>query len=157
MRGDDAAQILSIYQSGLDGGEASFETTAPAWRDFDAGRLAEHRFVAVGRDDRVLGWVAVSPVSSRPVYSGVVEHSIYVEPSARGEGCGRALMHAVIASTEAAGIWTLQSGIFPENAASLALHQSTGFRVVGYRERIGRHHGSWRDVLLLERRSPVVT
>ncbi|BCJ46070.1 hypothetical protein GCM10010168_50180 [Actinoplanes ianthinogenes] len=107
--------------------------------------------------DTVLGWVAVAPVSARAVYAGVVEHSVYVDPAARGRGVGRALLHQVIASTEAAGIWTIQSGVFPENTASLALHATCGFRVVGVRERIGRHaaHGNrWRDVVFIERRSP---
>lgn len=156
MRPGDAAQVLRIYQAGLDGGDASFETAAPAWTAFDAGRLPEHRFVAVDQDDAVLGWVAVAPVSARAVYAGVVEHSIYVDPAARGRGVARLLLDALIASTEAAGIWTIQSGVFPENAASLALHERAGFRVVGVRERVGRHHGRWRDVVLLERRSAVV-
>ena len=102
------------------------------------------------------GWVAASAVSGRCVYAGVVEHSVYVHPAARGQGTGQALLQALIASTEAAGIWTIQSSIFPENTASLALHRAAGFRVVGIRERIGQHHGRWRDTLLIERRSPAV-
>ncbi|SCL72233.1 phosphinothricin acetyltransferase [Micromonospora citrea] len=156
MRPDDAAQVLRIYQAGLDGGDASFETAAPAWAAFDAGRLPGHRFVAADGADAVLGWVAVSPVSARAVYAGVVEHSVYVDPAARGRGVARLLLDTLIASTEAAGIWTVQSGVFPENTASLALHERAGFRVVGVRERVGRHHGRWRDVVLLERRSAVV-
>ena len=113
--------------------------------------------VAVDPTGRVLGWVACSAVSDRCTYAGVVEHSVYVHPDARGNGVGRALLDALIASTEAAGIWTIQSGVFPENAASLALHAGCGFRVVGTRERLGRHHGVWRDVVLIERRSPTVT
>lgn len=160
MRPDDADAVLRIYQEGLDTGQASFETTAPTWAAFDAGRLSEHRHVAEDGDGAMLGWVAVSAVSSRCVYAGVVEHSVYVDPAARGRGVGRALLGALIASTEAAGVWTIQSGVFPENTASLALHERAGFRVVGVRERIGRHaaHGNrWRDVVLLERRSPRVT
>ncbi|WP_328851284.1 GNAT family N-acetyltransferase [Micromonospora globbae] len=157
MTGDDADRVLAIYQAGLDGGNASFETVAPTWAAFDAGKLAEHRFVAVDPDDRVLGWVAVSPTSARAVYAGVVEHSVYIDPAAQGRGVGRLLLDAVIASTEAAGIWTIQSGVFPENTASLALHQRAGFRIIGTRERVGRHHGRWRDVILLERRSPAIT
>ena len=103
----------------------------------------------------VVGWVAAVPVSERCVYAGVVEHSVYVHPDARGRGVGSALLRSLIASTEAAGIWTIQSGVFPENTASLALHERAGFRRVGTRERLGRHHGRWRDVVLLERRSPV--
>ena len=158
MRADDAAQVLRIYQAGIDGGDASFETAAPSWDAFDASRLAEHRFVAAvpGPPSSIAGWITVSAVSSRPVYAGVVEHSVYVAPAVRGQGAGAALLNALIGSTEAAGIWTIQSGVFPENAASLAMHQRAGFRVVGVRERIGRHHGRWRDVILLERRSPVV-
>jgi L-amino acid N-acyltransferase YncA len=155
MQPSDATAVLAIYQSGLDLGQASFETTAPDWSTFDAGRLPGHRHVAlVG--GRVVGWVAVSAVSSRPVYAGVVEHSVYIDPNIHGRGIGRLLLDTLIASTEAAGIWTIQSGVFPENAASLALHRAAGFRTVGVRERIGRHHGVWRDVVLLERRSPVV-
>lgn len=159
MHHDDAGAVLAIYQAGLDTGHASFETTAPSWAAFDASKLPEHRYVAVD-DGVVTGWVAVCAVSSRPVYAGVVEHSVYVDPTAHGQGVGRALLAAMIASTEAAGIWTIQSGIFPENTASLALHQRAGFRTVGVRERVGRHaahHGRWRDVVFIERRSPLIT
>lgn len=156
MRDDDAERVLAIYQAGLDGGNASFETAAPNWATFDAARLAEHRFVAVDADDIVLGWIAVSPTSTRAVYAGVVEHSVYVDPAAQGRGVARLLLDALIASTEAAGVWTIQSGIFPENVASLALHDKAGFRIIGTRERVGRHHGRWRDVVLLERRSSVI-
>ncbi|MBU2664997.1 GNAT family N-acetyltransferase [Actinoplanes bogorensis] len=151
MRAADGPEVLALYQAGLDGGNASFETTAPNWETFDSGRLPGHRFVAVAGS--VLGWVAVTAVSSRPVYAGVVEHSIYVAPAAQGRGVGRALLSALIESTGRAGIWTIQSGIFPENEASLALHRACGFRTVGVRERIGRHGDRWRDVVLLERRA----
>ncbi|WBB65199.1 GNAT family N-acetyltransferase [Micromonospora sp. WMMD812] len=153
---EDADRVLAIYQAGLDGGDASFEIVAPTWAAFDAGRLADHRFVAVDGDGLVVGWVAVSPTSTRAVYAGVVEHSIYVDPAAQGRGIARRLLDTLVASTEAAGVWTIQSGVFPENRASLALHARAGFRVIGTRERVGRHHGRWRDVVLLERRSPVV-
>ncbi|MEV1157898.1 N-acetyltransferase family protein [Micromonospora chokoriensis] len=156
MTDADAGRVLTIYQAGLDAGNASFEVTAPTWAAFDAARLTAHRFVAVDRLGAVLGWVAVSPTSTREVYAGVVEHSVYVDPAAQGRGAGRLLLDALVSSTEAAGIWTIQSGVFPENTASLALHQRTGFRVVGVRERVGRHHGRWRDVVLLERRSPTI-
>ncbi|MFI7024961.1 GNAT family N-acetyltransferase [Micromonospora sp. NPDC049900] len=156
MRGGDAERVLAIYQAGLDGGQASFETVAPSWAAFDAGRLPAHRLVAVDADDAVLGWVAVTPTSTRAVYAGVVEHSVYVDPAAQRRGVARLLLDGLIASTEAAGVWTIQSGVFPENEASLALHRQAGFRVVGTRERVGRHHGRWRDVVLLERRSPTV-
>lgn len=152
-----AGQVLTIYQAGIDEGNATFETAAPDWEAFDAARLPGHRHVALGPGGEVLGWAAVSAVSARPAYAGVVEHSVYVHPDARGRGIAGTLLDALIASTEAAGIWTIQSGIFPENTASLALHTKAGFRVIGTRERVARHHGTWRDVLLVERRSPVVT
>ena len=149
----DAEPVRRIYQAGLDGGQASFETAAPEWAAFDRARLPGHRLVAEF-DGVVRGWVAVSPVSARPVYAGVVEHSVYVDPAAQGRGVGSTLLRALFASTEAAGIWTIQSGIFPGNAASVRLHESVGFRVVGIRERSGRHPlDGWRDVVLIERRS----
>ena len=157
MHSGDADAVLRIYQAGMDSGHASFESTAPSWATFDASKLPEHRYVAVDSGDTVLGWVTVSGVSSRPVYAGVVEHSVYVDPDAQRRGVGRALLEELIASTETAGIWTIQSGIFPENTASLALHRKAGFRVLGIRERIGRHAmygGRWRDVVFIERRSP---
>jgi L-amino acid N-acyltransferase YncA/DNA-binding transcriptional ArsR family regulator len=154
MTSTDATQVLAIYQAGLDGGDASFETQAPTWEMFDAKLLASHRHVAAdGTSGGVLGWAAASGASDRCVYQGVVEASVYAAPAARGRGVGAALLRALIGSTEAAGIWTIQAGIFPENAASLRLHERAGFRVVGVRERLGCHHGRWRDVVLLERRS----
>jgi phosphinothricin acetyltransferase len=156
MTAEHAAPVLDIYRLGIATGNATFETEPPDWPRFDAGRLPGHRFVALGADRSVAGWVACGPVSDRCVYAGVVEHSVYVHPDARGHGVGRALLDALIASTEAAGIWTIQSGVFPENAASLALHHACGFRTVGTRERVGRHHGVWRDVVLIERRSPAI-
>jgi phosphinothricin acetyltransferase len=156
----DADAVLAIYQAGMDGGNASFEHTAPDWPAFDASKLPEHRLVAVDDAGTVLGWAAVSQVSARAVYAGVVEHSVYVDPAAHGRGVGRALLDALIASTEAAGIWTIQSGVFPENTASLALHYAAGFRTVGVRERVGRHitqGNRWRDVVFIERRSPHVS
>jgi L-amino acid N-acyltransferase YncA len=156
MRAADAGQVLAIYQEGLDTGQASFETAAPGWDDFDAARLGLHRYVAVdAATGRVLGWVAASTVSSRCAYAGVIEHSVYVDPARHRGGIGSALLRALIGSAEAAGIWTIQTGIFPENTASLRLHETAGFRTVGVRERIGCHHGRWRDVTLLERRSGI--
>jgi len=153
---DDADQVLAVYQAGLDAGDASFEIEAPSWADFDAAKLPGHRHVATADDTgELLGWAAAGPVSSRGAYAGVVEHSVYVAPGARGRGVGGTLLQALIGSTEAAGIWTLQSGIFPENTASLRLHEREGFRVVGIRERIGHLNGRWRDVVLVERRSTV--
>ena len=156
----DAGAVLAIYQAGMDGGNASFEDTAPSWAIFDASKLPAHRFVAVDEHGAVLGWAAVSAVSARTVYAGVVEHSVYVDPAVRRRGVARLLLRALIASTEAAGIWTIQSGVFPENSASLALHHACGFRTVGVRERVGRHHSQgnrWRDVVFIERRSPHIT
>ncbi|MGW7433341.1 N-acetyltransferase family protein [Streptomyces sp. NPDC054861] len=151
-----ADATLAIYQAGIDEGNATFETTAPTWAQFDAAKLPEHRFAALETDGKLLGWIAATKVSDRCAYAGVVEHSVYVHPGARGRGVAHALLQALIASTEAAGIWTIQSGVFPENTASLAVHTRAGFRAIGTRERIGRHHGVWRDVVLLERRSSVI-
>ena len=153
MQASDADRVLAIFQAGIDAGNASFETKAPSWPEFDRAKLPAHRFVAA-RGGEVVGWIAVSATSQRCVYAGVVEHSVYVDPAARGHGVGGALLAALISSTEAAGVWTIQSGVFPENTASLRLHERAGFRVVGTRERIGCHHGRWRDVVLIERRSP---
>src|SRR5438132_6258933 len=130
MTAAHSSAVLAIYQVGIDEGNATFETQAPGWEEFSRARLPGHRYVAIS-GNAVVGWVAVSPVSARPVYHGVVEHSVYVDPGARGQGIGRQLLDALIASTEAAGIWTIQSGIFPENTASAALHKAAGFRVVG--------------------------
>jgi phosphinothricin acetyltransferase len=151
-----ADAVLAIYQAGIDEGNATFETTAPTWAEFDTKRMPDHRYVAIDESGDVVGWVAAVPVSDRCVYAGVVEHSVYVSPAARGLGVGKALLDALIASTELAGIWTIQAGIFPENNASAALHRSAGFRDVGRRERIGQHHGVWRSVVLIERRSPTI-
>src|SRR5690606_20949622 len=157
MTAADAPAVRRIYQAGLDTELASFETVAPAWDVFDRERLPDHRFVAADEGGTVLGWVAVSTVSSRRVYAGIVEHSVYVDPTAHRRGIGLLLLQSLIESTEAAGIWTIQSGVFPENAASLRLHAKAGFRVNGVRRHPGRMQrtgGPWRDVVLLERRSP---
>jgi L-amino acid N-acyltransferase YncA len=153
MTAEHADAVLAIYQLGIDEGNATFEMAAPDWATFDGTKLTTHRFVALDESDQVLGWVAAVPVSDRCAYAGVVEHSVYVHPGARGRGVGRALLDALAASTEAAGVWTIQSGLFPENTASRALHRAAGYREVGRRERIGKHHGAWRDVILIERRS----
>lgn len=156
MRPDDWPAVREIYQAGIATGEATFETTTPDWEAWDAGHLDEHRLVArVG--GQVVGWAALAPVSDRCAYAGVAEDSIYVAPGGQGRGVGRALLAALVASAERGGIWTVQTGIFPENQASIRLHQACGFRVVGLRERLGQLHGRWRDVVLLERRSPVIT
>jgi L-amino acid N-acyltransferase YncA/2-polyprenyl-3-methyl-5-hydroxy-6-metoxy-1,4-benzoquinol methylase len=156
MRAGDARGVMAVYQAGLDTGLASFETAVPSWEEFDAVKLPLHRHVAASTaTGQVLGWTAAWPVSIRRAYAGVIEHSIYVDPAHHGRGIGGALLAALIASSEDAGIWTVQSGVFPENTASLALHERAGFRVVGVRERVGCHHGRWRDVVAIERRSTV--
>jgi phosphinothricin acetyltransferase len=152
MRPDDWPAVRAIYAEGIATGDATFETEVPSWEAWDAAHLRKHRLVA-RRGDEIVGWAAAVPVSGRCVYAGVAEHSVYVAASARGRGVGRRLLEALIASTEQAGIWTLQTGVFPENAVSIRLHQACGFRIVGTRERIGHHQGRWRDVILLERRS----
>jgi L-amino acid N-acyltransferase YncA len=151
MTSEDWPAVEAIYAEGIATRQATFETTTPSWAEFDAGRLSAHRFVAVD-GERVVGWVAISPTSSRDCYSGVAEHSVYVSSTARGQGVGTALMEVLLESTDKGGVWTLQTSIFPENEASLALHERVGFRVVGRRERIARLDDSWRDTLLLERR-----
>jgi L-amino acid N-acyltransferase YncA len=148
----DWPDVARIFEEGIRTGNATFETTPPTWEAWDAGHLADHRLV-VTLDGDVVGWAALSGVSDRACYSGVAEHSIYVAERVRGLGFGRQLLAALVAAADAGGVWTLQSGVFPENEASLALHLSLGFRVVGVRERLGRLDGVWRDVVLLERRS----
>ncbi len=149
---DDWEKVRAIYLEGIATGNATFETTAPSWEEWDSAHLAHSRLVARASSD-IAGWAALSPVSRREVYAGVAEVSIYVKFTYRGQGIGRALLAALIAESEKHGIWTLQAGIFPENEHSLLLHKQAGFREVGRRERIGRMDGQWRDVMLLERRS----
>jgi phosphinothricin acetyltransferase len=158
MEPDDWADVERIYAQGIEDGEATFETAVPTWEAFDAGKLAQGRLVAEDDLGLVVGWAAASPVSSRPVYAGVVEHSVYVDRRARGRGIGRALLLAFIDAAEEAGFWTIQSSVFPENIASLRIHEDAGFRAVGRRERIARARigtraGEWRDTVLIERRS----
>jgi phosphinothricin acetyltransferase len=152
-------RVREIYRLGIATGHATFEVKPPSWQAFTASRLPEHRLVVAAPSGEVVGWAALSAVSSRPVYAGVVEHSVYVHPAASGTGVGRRLLEALITSTERAGIWTIQSGIFPENVASLRLHGACGFREVGVHSRYGLMTygpmaGVWRDVVLVERRSP---
>jgi phosphinothricin acetyltransferase len=149
----DWPAVRRIYLQGIATGHGTFETKAPGWKTWDAAHRRDVRLVA--RDgEEVLGWAVLSPVSARKVYAGVAEVSIYVAEGARGRGVGRTLLEALIRASESAGLWTLQAGIFPENEASLALHRRCGFRLVGVRKRIGRAGCIWRDVCLLERRSP---
>ena len=147
--------VARIYAEGMAGGDATFETEVPAFAAWDAAHHPELRLVALEAGGLV-GFAVLAPVSARAVYAGVAESSVYVAPAAQGRGVGRALMEELIRRAEQAGIWTIQTGIFPENAASLALHERVGFRVVGLRERLGRREGVWRDVVFLERRSGTV-
>ena len=148
--------VGAIYAEGIATGTATFATEPPTYPDWDRGHLPSCRLVAADDAGTVLGWAALSPVSSRCVYAGVAEVSVYIAAAARGQGVGRALLAALVAESEQQNLWTLQAGIFPQNAASVALHQAAGFRVVGRRERIGQLRGQWQDTLLLERRSDVV-
>ena len=153
MTPEDWPAVARIYQEGMDTNLATFQTECPSWEEWNAAHLQQCRLVAVV-DDVVAGWAALSPYSSRSVYSGVAHLSIYIGQEARGVGVGKALLTAMIAASEEAGFWTLQSGIMENNTASIALHSSCGFRLVGYREKIGQdRNGVWRNTLLIERRS----
>ena len=151
MTPDDWPAVEAIFVEGIATRCATFETEPPDYDSFDASHHTEHRLVAV-EDGQVVGWVALAPTSARACYAGVTESSVYVAESARGRGVGRALMEALIASASARGIWTIQAGMFPENAASFALHERLGFRLVGRFERIAQLDGVWRDTVLLELR-----
>ena len=155
MHAEDWDAVRAIYLEGIATGNATFQQSAPEWEKWDAGHLPVCRLVA-REGAEILGWVALSAVSKRPVYAGVAEVSIYVAERARSRGVGSALLSALITASEAAGFWTLQAGIFPENTASIELHRKHGFRVLGTRERPGCLNGKWRDVVLLERRSSVI-
>ncbi|MET0789412.1 MAG: N-acetyltransferase family protein [Cellulomonas sp.] len=149
--------VERIYAAGIATGHATFESAPPSWEAFDAGRLPAHRLVALDDDGAVVGWAAASSVSDRCAYAGVIEHSVYVDPAAQHRGIGRALLQALLDDARDKGVWTVQSGIFPENATSLAVHAAAGFRVVGTRERLGRmtygpRADQWRDVVLVEKR-----
>jgi phosphinothricin acetyltransferase len=155
MEPDDWQSVAAIYGEGIKTGVATFETVVPAYEAWDAAHLPDHRLVAVSQGI-VVGWAALSAVSQREVYRGVAEDTIYVAEAARRRGIGEALLRALASAAEHAGIWTLQAAVFPENAASFALHERCGFRVVGTRERLGKLDGAWRDVVLMERRSAEV-
>lgn len=157
MTAEDWPAVERIYRAGIAAGNATFEHTVPDWEQWRTARLSEPCLVARGESGEVLGWAALTPASSRPVYRGVAEVSIYVAPSHTRRGVGRALLVALVETSERAGVWTLRAGIFPENEASIALHESCGFRLLGIHERIGQMpDGRWRDVVLYERRSDVV-
>lgn len=152
MKEEDWPAVKNIYQEGIATDNATFETDVPEWEEWDKSHLRDCRFVAKSAEE-IVGWVALSPVSSRRVYQGVAEVSLYVKSSARGQGVGKSLLKSAIAESERIGIWTLQGMIFPENVTSISLCKTCGFREVGFRERIGQMNGVWRDVTLMERRS----
>lgn len=154
LRAEDWEAVRAIYLEGIATGNATFETSAPEWKDWDAKHRPDCRLIA-RMGGEVVGWTALSPTSTRHVYRGVVEESVYIAAKARGQGVGKMLLQAVIAESERVGIWTLQAGILQENVGSIALHKSCGFREVGYRERIGQMNGVWRNVIFMERRSEV--
>ena len=155
IKEEDYPTIAEIYKQGIATGNATFETRVPDWHNWDTSHLDVCR-IALTEDDKILGWAALSPVSSRSVYAGVAELSVYVERSAHGRGIGKILLTHLIKQSESHNIWTLQSGIFSSNKASIALHKKCGFRIIGYRERIGKLNGKWIDNTLMERRSKVV-
>lgn len=148
-------QVKIIYQKGIDTGNATFQTSAPSWEDWDQSHLASCR-ITMQEDGKVIGWAALTPVSSRCVYAGVAEVSVYVDPAHWGKGIGLTLLNELVLQSEAQGIWTLQAGIFPENKASMRIHEKAGFRILGTREKIGKQNGIWRDTALLERRNSVI-
>ena len=153
MQPSDWPAVRDIYEQGIATGQATFDTAAPSWEEWDARHLTDARLVAE-RDGEVVGWAALSPFSARTCYAGVAEESVYVAESARGEGVGGTLLSELIDCADKAGFWTIQAQVFPDNAASIALHRSCDFRVVGTRERIASLDGAWRDTVLLERRRP---
>jgi len=144
--------VKTIYEQGIATGHATFQTSAPTWEEWDGSHLGHSRLVAI-EGGTVIGWAALTPVSSRCVYAGVAEVSVYIAPDFRGRKAGEGLLRALIDSSEQHGLWTLQAGIFPENKASVRIHEKCGFRILGYREKIGQQHGVWRDTVILERRS----
>jgi phosphinothricin acetyltransferase len=154
MEPGDWPDVERIYRAGIEGGNATFETATPSWEVWDATNLPDLRLVAEA--DGVTGWSAAKRVSTRDCYRGVIEHSIYVDPAVAGRGVGRRLLEALIEKSESLGYWTIQTAIFPENEASIALHEKAGFRVVGTQELLGESNGVWRDVVVMERRSPTI-
>jgi phosphinothricin acetyltransferase len=157
MNAHDWEDVRAIYLEGIETGQATFETMVPSWEKWDSNHLPFARLVAIEEGgENIKGWAALSPVSARSVYAGVAEVSVYVAQDYRGKGAGKALLEKLIDQSELNGIWTLQASIFPENRASIALHQSCGFRKIGARERVAKLGGFWRDTVLLERRSKQV-
>jgi phosphinothricin acetyltransferase len=148
-------EVKEIYEQGIATGNATFQQSAPAWEEWDKSHLEHSRLIAK-QDETIAGWAALTPVSGRCVYAGVAEVSIYVSEQARGKGLGKQLLQKLIEESEANNIWTLQAGVFPENTASIKMHEACGFRILGTRERIGKMNGTWRDTVLLERRSKTI-
>ena len=155
MQAADWQQVKRIYEEGIETGNATFQTSAPEWDEWNTSHL-EHSRIVARENENLLGWAALTPVSGRCVYAGVAEVSVYVSDKARGRGLGKQLLQKLIEESEANGIWTLQAGIFPENLASIKIHEANGFRIFGTRERLGKMNGVWRDNLQLERRSKIV-
>ena len=148
------SSVKKIYEQGIATGQATFQTTATEWTEWDQSHLPHSRIVAI-ENDEVIGWAALTPVSGRCVYAGVAEISVYIDERYGGRGIGKILLQHLISESESHNIWTLQAGVFPENISSLKIHESLGFRKVGYREKIGQLKGIWRDTVLLEKRSPM--
>ncbi len=148
--------VKDIYEEGIATGNATFQSSAPTWDEWNTSHVEKARIIAIDDNGEVFGWAALTPVSGRCVYAGVGEVSVYVSANARGKGVGRALLNELIRQSEENGFWTLTAGIFPENEASLKIHMNAGFKVLGIREKIGKMNGQWRDTVLLERRSAVV-
>jgi L-amino acid N-acyltransferase YncA len=155
MLADHWPSVKAIYEDGLETGNASFQTSAPAWEEWNQAHLLHSRLIII-INNQIAGWAALTPVSGRCVYAGVAEVSIYVAPEYRGQKIGETLLIALVSESEKNGIWTLQAGVFPENKASLKIHENAGFRQLGIREKIGQMNGVWRDTVLLERRSKIV-
>jgi L-amino acid N-acyltransferase YncA len=148
-------KVKAIYEAGIATGQATFQTAAPGWEEWDEGHLQHSRILAL-EDGKIVGWAALAPVSKRPVYAGVAEVSVYIDAEARGKGIGKALLKQLVQESERHGIWTLYASIFPENAASVAIHKANGFREIGFREKIAKMNGVWRDTVILERRSKTI-
>lgn len=152
----DGEKVLEIFQQGIDGRNATFDAAAPTWESWDQKHLNICRFVLENENSETVGWAALQPVSSRDCFKGVAEVSIYLDHSVQGKGLGSMLLKKLILDSEEHEFWTLQAGIFPENEASINVHQKLGFREVGYREKIGQMNGVWRNIILMERRSRIV-
>ncbi|MBE9464186.1 GNAT family N-acetyltransferase [Dyadobacter subterraneus] len=156
LQPSDWEAVRQIYMEGISTGNATFETKAPEWESWDQSHVSGLRFVAINDEGKIMGWAALTPVSGRCVYAGVAEVSVYIGAEFRGQKTGDFLLSYLIRKSEESGYWTLQAGIFEENAASIGLHQKHGFRIIGYREKLGKMNGTWRNVNLLERRSKTV-